>query len=249
MENNKQQNIQHKILVDLAKQSKSNIFNELKTKGEFREDAPLLVDSNGILINGNRRLASVREIFTSNPNKYSKFKHVPCAVVEQFLDDRQIKQVENNIQVRKEFKQDYDWISLSLEIKKEKDELGLEFKQIAADMGRTEKNIRNWYELITLVDKSLREDFKDEGNYDLVKNQEQIWKDTIERANKTGIKPAEKDWILKTGRMVALNSGKFKTRDYSVLAALQKRSSNVPVFNGTNHHSTIFLGKTSTSLM
>ena len=238
LENNKQQNLQHRFLVDLAKVSKSNIFNELKTKGEFREESPLLLDVYGIVINGNRRLASVREIYTESPKKYEKFKHIPCAIVEQDLNDQQIKQVENNIQVKREFKQEYDWISLALEIKKEREELKLPFKQIAADMGRPEQSVKNWYELITLVEKSLKEDFKDEKNYSLVKNQEQIWKDTIERANKAGVRPAEKDWILKSGRMVALNSGKFRTRDYSILSALQKKSaiSDAVDFFKKHHH-------------
>ena len=225
LENNKQQGIQHKILVSLAQSSKSNIYAELKRKSEFRDDSPLLLDSNGVVINGNRRLSSIREIFKSDPKKFHKFKHVPCAIIEQFIDDKQIKQIENHIQVRKEFKQDYDWISLALEVKEEKEVLGVPFSQIAADMGRTEENIKNWYDLITLVDKCLIEDFKDEGNYDLVKNQEQIWKDTITRANKQGIKPAEKDAIFKFARMVSLNSGKFDNRDYSINNALQKKSS------------------------
>ncbi len=225
LENNKQQGIQHKILVNLAQSSKSNIYAELKRKAEFRDDSPLLLDSNGVVINGNRRLSSIREIFKSDPKKFHKFKHVPCAIIEQFIDDKQIKQIENHIQVRKEFKQDYDWISLALEVKEEKEVLGVPFSQIAADMGRTEENIKNWYDLITLVDKCLKEDFKDEGNYDLVKNQEQIWKDTITRANKQGIKPAEKDAIFKFARMVSLNSGKFDNRDYSINNALQKKSS------------------------
>ena len=225
LENNKQQIIQHKILVGLAQSTKSNIFAELKRKAEFRDDSPLLLDSNGVVINGNRRLSSIRELFESDPKKFHKFKHVPCAIIEQHLDGKQVKQIENNIQVRKEYKQDYDWISLALEVKEEKEVLGVPFSQIAADMGRTESNIKDWYGLISLVDKCLIEDYKDEGNYDLVKNQEQIWKNTIERANKQGVKPAEKDALFKFARMVSLNSGKFGDRDYSINNALQKKGS------------------------
>lgn len=225
LENNKQQNIQHKILVELAQVSKSDIYAELKRKAEFRDDSPLLLDSNGVVINGNRRLSSIRELYKSDPKKFQKFKHVPCAIIEQFLDDKQIKQIENHIQVRKEFKQEYDWISLALEVKEEKDILGVPFSQIAVDMGKSEEAIKRNYELISLIDKCLINDYKDEGNYDLIKNQEQIWKNTIERANKQGIKPVEKEAIFKFARMVSINSGKFETRDYAINNALQKKSS------------------------
>ena len=236
LENNKQQNIQHKILVRLAQVSKSDIFAELKRKAEFREDSPLLLDSNGVVINGNRRLSSIREIFKSDNKKFHKFKHVPCAIIEQHLDDRQIKQIENNIQVRREFKQDYDWISLALEVKEEKEVLGIPISQIAADMGRTENSIKELFEVISLVDKCLIEDYKDEGNYDLVKDQKQIWKNTIERANKQGVKPAEKDLLFKLARMVSLNSGKFGDRDYAINNALQKKSSLIDAVDFFKKH-------------
>ena len=236
LENNKQQNIQHKILVKLAQVSKSDIYTELKRKAEFRDDSPLLLDSNGVVINGNRRLSSIRELYRSDPKKFQKFKHVPCAIIEQFLDDKQIKQVENHIQVRKEFKQEYDWISLALEVKEEKDVLGVPFSQIAVDMGKTEEFIKRNYELISLIDKCLVNDYKDEGNYDLIANQEQIWKNTIERANKQGIKPVEKEAIFKFARMVSLNSGKFETRDYAINNALQKKNSIVDAVNFFKKH-------------
>ena len=140
------------------------------------------------------------------------------------MDDKQIKQIENHIQVRKEFKQEYDWISLALEVKEEKDILGVPFSQIAVDMGKSEEAIKRNYELISLIDKCLINDYKDEGNYE-IKNQEQIWKNTIERANKQGIKPVEKEAIFKFARMVSLNSGKFETRDYAINNALQKKNS------------------------
>ena len=63
-------------------------------------------------------------------------------------------------------------------------------------MGKSEEAIKRNYELISLIDKCLINDYKDEGNYDLIKNQEQI-QNTIERANKQGIKPVEKEAIFK----------------------------------------------------
>jgi len=75
-ENNSQQRIQHQILFELSQDNTANIYNELKQSVTFREDAPLLVDSNCMLINGNRRLAAIRELYQSNEQKYKNFRNV-----------------------------------------------------------------------------------------------------------------------------------------------------------------------------
>ena len=122
-ENNSQQRIQHNILYKLSQDSTANIFIELKKSNSFREDAPLLVDSNGMLINGNRRLAAIRELYQSDETKYTKFRTLPCAIIEEHLSDVDIKEIENHIQVKRELKADYSWISLCLEVKDEKNRL------------------------------------------------------------------------------------------------------------------------------
>ena len=165
LENNKQQQQQHKILVDLSQDPTANIYKELKSTIKFREDAPLLIDSNGMLINGNRRMAAIRELYKSDVKKYDGFKRIPCAVIEQHLDDLTIKEIENFLQVIKENKQDYSWISLCMEIQDERKRLGLSNKQIGVNMGKTEKEIERYFNLITIIDNC----WKSDNNYHLLK--------------------------------------------------------------------------------
>ena len=51
---------------------KQNIFDELKRRAQFREDQPILVDIKGMVINGNRRLSSVRELYETDKKKYER---------------------------------------------------------------------------------------------------------------------------------------------------------------------------------
>ena len=243
LENIQQQRIQHKILFELSQDSTANIHRELKTSVKFREDAPLLIDSNGMLINGNRRMAAIRELYKSDVKKYDDFKRIPCAVIEQFLDDKTIKEIENFLQVIKENKQDYNWISLCMEIQDEKKRLGLENKQIGVNMGKTESEIERYYNLITLIDNCLEQDHKTPGDYSVIKSQEQLWKNTIERAEKNKNK-GEKDLIYKIGRMISVNSGKFGERDYNIASALQKKNNLKQVLDHlTSRYSSIKLDK------
>jgi len=223
-ENNSQQRIQHNILYKLSQDSTANIFIELKKSNSFREDAPLLVDSNGMLINGNRRLAAIRELYQSDETKYTKFRTLPCAIIEEHLSDVDIKEIENHIQVKRELKADYSWISLCLEVKDEKNRLKRSNKEIATSMGYTEDRVERLFNLTNIIDKCLEEDHKSKGDYDLIKNQEQLWKNTEERAYKNK-KKGERDLIYKIGRMISVNSGKFGDRDYKIASALQKKNS------------------------
>ena len=243
LENNQQQRIQHKILYELSQDSTANIHRELKTSIKFREDAPLLIDSNGMLINGNRRMAAIRELYKSDVKKYDDFKRIPCAVIEQFLDDKTIKEIENFLQVIKENKQDYNWISLCMEIQDEKKRLGLENKQIAVNMGKNESEIERFFNLITVIDNCLENDHKTPGNYSVITSQEQLWKNTEERVNKTKNK-GEKDLIYKIGRMISVNSGKFGDRDYKIASVLQKKNNLKQVLDHlTKRYSSIKIEK------
>lgn len=243
LENNQQQRIQHKILYELSQDSTANIHRELKNSVKFREDAPLLLDSNGMLINGNRRMAAIRELYKSDVKKYDGFKRIPCAVIEQFLDDKTIKEIENFLQVIKENKQDYNWISLCMEIQDEKKRLGLENKQIAVNMGKNESEIERFFNLITVIDNCLENDHKTPGNYSVITSQEQLWKNTEERVNKTKNK-GEKDLIYKIGRMISVNSGKFGDRDYKIASVLQKKNNLKQVLDHlTKRYSSIKIEK------
>tara|TARA_A100001011_G_scaffold368111_1_gene422096 strand:+ start:949 stop:2247 length:1299 start_codon:yes stop_codon:yes gene_type:complete len=230
LENNQQQRQQHKILVDLSQDPTANIYKELRSSIKFREDAPLLIDSNGMLINGNRRMAAIRELYKSDVKKYDGFKRIPCAVIEQHLDDLTIKEIENFLQVIKENKQDYSWVSLCMEIQDERKRLGLNNKQIGVNMGKTEKEIERYFNLITIIDDCLDKDHRTPGDYSKIKNQEQLWKNTIERAERQRNK-GDKDLIYKIARIISVNSGKFEDRDYQIASALQKKNNLKQVLN------------------
>ena len=117
---------------------KQNIFDELKKRGEFREDQPILVDIKGMVINGNRRLSSVRELYESNKKKFEKFQYIPAAVIQEHLTAEDIEVTESYYQIKKELKQDYDWISLIKKIQRQKDVLKKDFKWISVTMDKTQ---------------------------------------------------------------------------------------------------------------
>jgi|TARA_B100001964_G_scaffold219569_1_gene261773 hypothetical protein len=221
-EDQKQQKIQHKFLFQLSKDSTANVYLDFKKSAKFREDRPLLIDGTGMVINGNRRLSAVRELYKLDEKKYKNFKQVPCAVIDEHLDQRDIKDIEYNLQVVKENKQEYDWISLCLAIQKNIDVLKWNFKEVATKMEKAEKAIRMDYELIQQIDKHLAAQRKEKA-YHLLEKQQQLWKDSSKKAE-TCKTEGEKEAVWKLARIISKNSGELEDRDYKIASQIQKKS-------------------------
>ena len=233
LENNNQQKIQHTLLINQAMgygSHKQNIFDELKKRGEFREDQPILVDIKGMVINGNRRLSSVRELYESNKKKFEKFQYIPAAVIQEHLTAEDIEVTESYYQIKKELKQDYDWISLIKKIQRQKDVLKKDFKWISVTMDKTQDWVESSYKLIEEIDKCLEEDYGKPRHYDLIMNQQQIWEETRKKAYKT--KDAiERELIFKIARIVSLNSRNLGKRAYEFCIDFQNRKKLTDVYD------------------
>ena len=211
-----QQKIQHKILVRAANDSnaKSNIFKELKRSRIFKKDEAILIDRHGMVINGNRRLSSVRELYQSDAQTYKNFQNIPCAIIQKDLTPVDIKRIEGYYQIKKQFRQDYDWVSLCFDIKYEKDDLKSSFKEIGVDKDFSEKEVEMHYELAKQVEIHLKEDWKEPMNFDRVLQQKQIWMDAAKQAMRTK-DDIEKIAKWKIVRMVSRNSEGLGDRAYT----------------------------------
>ena len=110
-ENESAQQAQHEILVVFAKQGRATsiypIMSELETE-EQRE--PLLITTGGLVVNGNRRLAAMRELFAERPSEFRHFSHVDCAVLPENVTPEEMREIEVRLQMRPETKLPYEWI-------------------------------------------------------------------------------------------------------------------------------------------
>lgn len=101
---------QHQILRKIttsAKESIADIDEVLEIEGQ-RE--PILVTSTGVVVNGNRRLGAMRELYTSDKKKFARFAWVRCAILPSDTTADEIDDIEATLQARPQTKLDYDWI-------------------------------------------------------------------------------------------------------------------------------------------
>jgi hypothetical protein len=147
------QQAQHLLLSRLASKGKSDsvvpVINVLRKDGQ-RE--PLLISSSGVVVNGNRRLAAMRELYAEDSKAFAHFSHIDAMVLPADATDDEIVDVEANLQAMPETKLDYDWIG-ELQLIKRLTSIGRSFEQIANQLHRREREIQ--YALQTLAEADL----------------------------------------------------------------------------------------------
>lgn len=176
-ENESAQQAQHDILVVFAKRGRaasiSPIMSELETE-EQRE--PLLITASGVVVNGNRRLAAMRELFTERPVDFRHFSHVDCAVLPENVTPEEMREIEVRLQMRPETKLPYGWIDESIAIHDLIDS-GKKAQYIADLMKKKKKDVEHAARALTEADIYLKEWLREPGEYQYVEEAEQFFND------------------------------------------------------------------------
>jgi len=113
------QEAQHNILLELGDLSGLRKYFE-DTRNV--QEGPLILDENGFVINGNRRLSTWRDLLFNDPSKYPHFRYIDVVILPH-CDEREIDRLEARLQIAKDIKADYSWDTFAnmLYQKREKD--------------------------------------------------------------------------------------------------------------------------------
>lgn len=123
-----------------------DLKNDLAERGQ-REHAVITAD--GVLINGNRRAAALLSLFRVNNNLNCRY--VRCLVLPADATPAEIIQLETELQVAQDFKEDYSWVNEALLIEELYNENSRDFDRVAAMMHRNVADIKEDYEKIQQV--------------------------------------------------------------------------------------------------
>jgi hypothetical protein len=176
-ENESVQQIQHEILAQLSRKGRADsivpVIDVLRTE---KQREPLLITYRGVVVNGNRRLAGMRELIAEDSHANQEFRHVTCLVLPEDATPEDIIEIEASLQGRPETKLDYDWIGDSQLIKRLM-ELGRTERDLADRLNRKPTEIRNSLAALTEANLYLKDWAKAEGDYTKVRDSEQFFKD------------------------------------------------------------------------
>lgn len=172
------QQAQHVILVKLAKQgteSVTPIFSVLQEEGQ-RES--ILITHTGLLVNGNRRLAAMRELskLGNDGSIDDRFTNVRCAVLPADITRDEIDDIEAALQARPQTKLEYDWIGDARLVRRQV-EKGRSTKEVADRLRRNKNEIENVLQSLDEAELYLSEWVMKPGEYDLLQDGQQIFGD------------------------------------------------------------------------
>jgi predicted transcriptional regulator len=159
---------QHEILKKLAESKKGSItpITDVLEKDGQRER--LLISNTGVVINGNRRLAALREIGAT---------YVDCMVLPADATADEIVDIEANLQGKPETKLDYDWIG-DAQLINRLVHMGRTTKEVAERLNRTKADIENSLQALVEADIYLRDWAGAPGEYSRVRDDAgQLFKD------------------------------------------------------------------------
>lgn len=138
------QRVQGEILESMASESK---LDELLQDGQ-RE--PLLLTSTGFVLNGNRRLATLR-LMRKSPKGQDVTRGFVDAVVLPDLSQKELSAIETRLQMAEEGKAPYHWLDQLLKIEHDINEYELEELEIARQMKVKTPTIQTYRLALTLV--------------------------------------------------------------------------------------------------
>lgn len=182
-ENDSAQRAQHGILVTFAGRGRSSSVTPIMDQFHSEEQRePLLITSDGVVVNGNRRLAAMRELFALNPVQFSHFAYVDCAVLPSSVTPGELVEIEVRLQMRPETKLPYGWIEESIAIRELLNE-GLQRAYVADLIKKKPKEIQTADRALTEVDIYLKEWLHAPENYQQVEDAQQFFNDLPKALN------------------------------------------------------------------
>jgi hypothetical protein len=91
------QDLLHALLIEKASDSRGPILRELKRVAVQTE--PLLIDAEGVVVNGNRRLAAMRLLLSEDPKLFHRFQRPLVAVLPKDVSRSDVEYIETALQL------------------------------------------------------------------------------------------------------------------------------------------------------
>ena len=130
---------QYRILVE------QEGFEDLKADLKARDQQqPAVVTAEGVLINGNRRTAALRSLFNDDDHQPSRY--VTCLVLPADANRPEMVDLETELQIAREFKEDYTWVNEALLIEELFEREAKNWNKVASRMHMDVPKVRGQFE-------------------------------------------------------------------------------------------------------
>ena len=142
----KAQAAQYGILNDNDQDGFPELKQDLRDRGQ---QEPAIVTADGILINGNRRAAALRSLYLDHNHLASRY--VKCLVLPADATPAELIDLETELQIARDFKQEYSWINEALLIEELFERENKDFERVAKKMHRPKAEVQSLYDKLQQV--------------------------------------------------------------------------------------------------
>lgn len=221
------QRIQHKLLLEFAKEevgseSGTDIWTVLQQDGKQTDE--ILITHEGVVVNGNRRLAAMRELSMGDEGN-PKFKKVRALVLPPDVGGKDIKKIEVRLQVTPQTILPYTWTAEALLIKDLQAD-NIDAAEIRKLMRKEkQQDIDDIVGRLIEADTYLTECLKQPEHYAEADKQEQQFIE-LQKALKTK-KPSEQDAARKVFSSITKYADDSERRVYDYRTAFGKNMTKV----------------------
>lgn len=111
---------------------------------ERGQQEPAVVTAEGVLINGNRRSAALRSLYLDDGFKSGRY--VNCLVLPVDATAAELVDLETELQIAREFKEEYTWVNEALLIEELFNREGKDWKKVASRMHKPIGDVRTQFE-------------------------------------------------------------------------------------------------------
>lgn len=214
------QGIQHKILFDFSQMGKGEnivpIYDELAQK-RVQTD-PILITAQGVVVNGNRRLAAMREL-SSGDDAIEDFGHINCMVLPASANEDDLLEIEFKLQMARETKLPYTWTNEARICKHLRDN-NVSIKRIAEMRDEEPKQVENLILMYELAERYLREWIDQPGNFHALEKTRQAFRQMVTRRNAK--RPREQKEVADAfGFFIIENREELEDRAYQFINSIE----------------------------
>lgn len=146
--------VQHEILKTMLRSTGIDLIDFFN---QNEQEEPLILDNNGFVVNGNRRLCAMREIHQKDLNEGKqapRFTHVEVIILPACSED-DILELEGRLQIAQDIKADYSWTTEGCMYRSLRDKKNYSIERIARIYDKSKEYIEELILLLTYVDEYL----------------------------------------------------------------------------------------------
>jgi hypothetical protein len=143
---------QHLILKGMVKDE--GLLNKFKDSANKQVD-PLLLDENGFVVNGSRRMCCWRMLHADDASAFGHFSHIDVVVLPH-CDEQELDRLEAKLQIEKDIRSNYSWDAEAAMLAKKQKLHNFTTPQLAQLYGKGKKEIEDLLSMRHLAAEYLR---------------------------------------------------------------------------------------------